>query len=111
LSADLNKTRHVVLVSGATAFSLLGDQVLYAVLPVLYQDLGLTAVQAGILLSANQWIHLFTSELAHTNTVAGCAMCAARSLGLVLRALKHAFGRKSPAPTPRHRPAAHPACR
>ena len=54
----MNKTRSVVLVSGATAFSLLGDQVLYAVLPVLYQDLGLTAIQVGILLSANRWIRL-----------------------------------------------------
>ncbi len=55
----------VVLISTATAFSLLGDQVLYAVLPVLYQDLGLTALQVGVLLSANRWIRLLTNSLAH----------------------------------------------
>jgi len=39
--------------------------VLYAVLPVLYQDLGLAAIEVGILLSANRWIRLLTNELAH----------------------------------------------
>lgn len=55
----------VVLVGAATAFSLLGDQVLYAVLPVYYADLGLTAFEVGVLLSANRWIRLFTNSLAH----------------------------------------------
>ncbi len=54
-----------MLISAATAFSLLGDQVLYAVLPIVYDDLGLAAIEVGILLSANRWIRLFTNELAH----------------------------------------------
>jgi len=58
-------------VSGATAFSLLGDQVLYAVVPVMYAELGLSTLQVGILLSANRWVRLLTNELAHR--IAGSA--------------------------------------
>jgi len=57
--------RRVVFVAGATAFSLLGDQALYAVLPVYYGSLGLSAIEVGILLSANRWIRLLTNDLAH----------------------------------------------
>lgn len=59
------RTRTLYFVSAATALSLLGDQVLYSVLPVYYAQLGLSAVQVGILLSANRWVRLFTNELAH----------------------------------------------
>ncbi len=55
----------VVAISAATAFSLLGDQMLYAVLPVYFADLGLTGIQVGIILSANRWIRLATNHLAH----------------------------------------------
>ena len=55
----------LVPLSAATAFSLLGDQVLYSVLPVYYQELGISAVQVGILLSINRWIRLITNPLAH----------------------------------------------
>ncbi|MDH3642615.1 MAG: hypothetical protein OES38_10995, partial [Gammaproteobacteria bacterium] len=61
----LERNRSVAFIAAATAFSLLGDQVLYAVLPVYYEDLGLTPIQVGILLSANRWIRLVTNELAH----------------------------------------------
>ena len=57
--------RSTWLIGLATAFSLLGDQVLYSVLPVYYADLGITPVQVGILLSANRWVRLVTNELAH----------------------------------------------
>lgn len=59
------RTRTLYFVSAATALSLLGDQVLYSVLPVYYAQLGLSAVQVGILLSANRWVRLVTNELAH----------------------------------------------
>jgi len=65
---DLPRGRYRVtvgLVGGATAFSLLGDQALYAVLPVYLDQLGLSAIQVGILLSANRWIRLLTNHLAH----------------------------------------------
>ena len=55
----------VVAISAATAFSLLGDQMLYAVLPAYYDQLGLTAIEVGILLSANRWIRLVTNQMAH----------------------------------------------
>ena len=57
--------RTVTCVGAATAFSLLGDQMLYAVLPVYYESLGLTALQVGIVLSANRWIRLLTNSLAY----------------------------------------------
>ena len=38
---------------------------LYAVLPVYFEDFGLTAIQVGILLSANRWIRLVTNHVAH----------------------------------------------
>ena len=57
--------RPVVFIGLATAFSLLGDQALYAVLPVYYGSLGLSAIEVGILLSANRWIRLWTNDLAH----------------------------------------------
>src|SRR5262245_66169804 len=55
----------VIAISAATAFSLLGDQMLYAVLPAYYAKLGLTGIQVGILLSANRWIRLLTNHVAH----------------------------------------------
>ncbi len=60
--------RTVTFISIATAFSLLGDQALYAVLPVLYENLGLVAIEVGILLSVNRWIRLLSNELAHRAT-------------------------------------------
>jgi predicted MFS family arabinose efflux permease len=60
--------RPVLLVSAATAASLLGDQVLYSVLPVYYASLGLAPIQVGILLSANRWVRLATNHLAHVLT-------------------------------------------
>jgi MFS family permease len=54
----------VVLSALATAFSLLGDMAVYAILPVYYNELGLTEIHVGILLSANRWIRIFTNHLA-----------------------------------------------
>ncbi|CAN5626492.1 MFS transporter [soil metagenome] len=60
--------RWVVAVSCAVAASILGDSLLYAVLPTIYEDLGLQAFMVGILLSANRFVRLLT------NTVAGWTM-------------------------------------
>ena len=60
--------RRVVLVAAAVAFALLGDQALYAVLPVCFEELGLTPFQVGVLLSANRWIRLFTNQVAERLT-------------------------------------------
>lgn len=48
----------------ATALSLLGDQALYALLPLHFESLGLAPIHVGILLSANRWIRLLTNHLA-----------------------------------------------
>jgi MFS family permease len=60
----LKPSRGVWFVSLATASSLLGDQMLYAVLPTIYVDLGLQPYQVGILLSANRIVRLVTNHLA-----------------------------------------------
>ncbi len=58
--------RPVLFVSTATAFSLLGDSVLYAVLPVpaYHHALGLAPIHVGLLLSVNRWIRMITNHLA-----------------------------------------------
>lgn len=56
--------RWVVAVSIAVAASILGDSLLYAVLPTIYDDLGLQAFMVGILLSANRFVRLVTNSLA-----------------------------------------------
>ncbi len=53
----------VILVSLAVAFSLLGDQALYAILPGNFESLGLSEVHVGLLLSANRWIRLLTNHV------------------------------------------------
>ncbi len=60
--------RSVILVASAVAFSLLGDQALYAILPTYFKELGLMPFQVGILLSINRWIRLFTNHLAERLT-------------------------------------------
>jgi len=60
--------RSVILVAAAIAFSLLGDQALYSVLPIHFQKLGLMPFQVGVLLSVNRWIRLLTNHLAEKLT-------------------------------------------
>ncbi|RKX74907.1 MAG: hypothetical protein DRP87_15825 [Spirochaetes bacterium] len=55
----------VILIALAIAFSLFGDQALYAVLPTSFEKLGLLPIHVGILLSANRWIRLLTNIFAH----------------------------------------------
>ena len=69
-------SRPVLFVGLATAFSLLGDQTLYAVLPTYYTELGLLPYQVGLLLSLNRGIRLFTNQLAER-------ACRRYSLGLL----------------------------
>jgi MFS family permease len=66
--ATSGRTSTVWLIGIATAFSLLGDQTLYSVLPIFFEDLGLRPFEVGIILSANRWIRLGTNELAHRQT-------------------------------------------
>lgn len=54
--------KSVTLAAGATAFSLLGDQALYAILPTYYLELGLLPIQVGILLAANRFVRVFINH-------------------------------------------------
>ena len=54
----------VVFIALATAFSLLGDQMLYSVLPTHYAEIGLMPYQVGVILSVNRWVRLITNTLA-----------------------------------------------
>lgn len=69
--------RPVLLVSLATASSLLGDQLLYSVLPTYYVELGLVPYQVGLLLSVNRFVRLVTNHLAE-------AVCRRFSPGMLL---------------------------
>lgn len=69
--------RPVLLVSLATASSLLGDQLLYSVLPTYYAQLGLVPYQVGLLLSANRFVRLITNHLAEV-------VCRRYNLGMLL---------------------------
>ena len=60
----MQSSRAVVFVALATAFSLLGDQMLYAVLPVHYAAFGLMPYQVGLILSVNRWVRLVANTLA-----------------------------------------------
>lgn len=56
--------RSLVWVSIAVALSLLGDQMLYAVLPVVHEAAGIPVTAIGLLLSANRIVRLVTNSLA-----------------------------------------------
>lgn len=54
----------ILLIGLATALVLPGDSLLYAVLPTYFEQLGLTPIQVGILLSANRWVRLVSNHFA-----------------------------------------------
>ncbi|MDA0746709.1 MAG: MFS transporter [bacterium] len=86
----MRPSRSVVLIALATAFSLLGDQTLYAVLPTYYTQIGLLPYQVGLILSVNRWIRLLTNHLAerlcrkHSLTL---LLCLALALGAITTAI------------------------
>jgi MFS family permease len=52
-----------VLISVVVALSLLGDQLLYAVLPVMHEAMGIPVTAVGLILSANRLVRLVTNSL------------------------------------------------
>ena len=60
----MQSSRAVVFIALATAFSLLGDQMLYAVVPTHYAAFGLMPYQVGLILSVNRWVRLVANTLA-----------------------------------------------
>ncbi len=55
--------RSLVLISIVVALSLLGDQLLYAVLPVMHEAMGIPVTAVGLILSANRLVRLVTNSL------------------------------------------------
>jgi MFS family permease len=56
--------KRVLAVSTVMALALLGDSLLYVVLPLHAPALGLSAFQVGVLLSANRWVRMLTNTAA-----------------------------------------------
>ena len=56
--------RRLLAVSAASATAILGDSLLYAVLPVVWPQLGLELALVGVLLSINRWVRLVTNSFA-----------------------------------------------
>jgi len=56
--------RKVIFIGIAIAFSLLGDQAMYAILPIYFKEIGLVPIHVGLILSANRWIRLLTNHIA-----------------------------------------------
>ena len=61
---SLRAYRSVGFAGIAIACSLAGDMAIYTVLPIIYLDIGLTALQVGIILAANRFIRILTNPLA-----------------------------------------------
>lgn len=59
--AGLASNGLVVAVSGTVAFAIMGDSLLYGILPLAAEDLGLLPQQVGLLLSANRLIRLLSN--------------------------------------------------
>ena len=55
-------TALVLVVSGAVGFAIMGDSLLYAILPLAAGELGLSPQQVGLLLSANRLVRLFSNS-------------------------------------------------
>ena len=56
--------RWILVVSIATGAAITGDSLLYAVLPVIWDDLGLTAGMVGVILSINRFVRMVTNPIA-----------------------------------------------
>ncbi len=54
-------TALVLVVSGAVAFAIMGDSLLYAILPLSAGELSISPQQVGLLLSANRLVRLFSN--------------------------------------------------
>jgi len=76
-NADSPSRGHFILISAVVAITLLGDALLYGVLPAHPQDFAVAVWQVGILLSANRFVRIVTNEIAgrlrHTHRNSGRA--------------------------------------
>jgi hypothetical protein len=63
-TVDRDERMRFILVSAVVALSLLGDALLYALLPAKPGAFGVRIWQVGVLLGTNRFIRLVTNELA-----------------------------------------------
>lgn len=63
--------RPIISISVITALALLGDSLLYSLLPLYAGTLGLSTFMVGLLLSANRWVRLVTNSLASARSLGG----------------------------------------
>ena len=77
-----NGWRAVIGSSTVMSLALLGDALLYAVLPVYAEDFGLTLPWVGVMLSANRFVRVFTYGVIArlTNAIGVRHMCVAAAL-------------------------------
>ena len=77
--------RAVALSGAVIGLGLLGDTLIYAVLPLYHEEFGLSLAMVGVLLSLNRWVRLLAnSAMAHLGERVGprtlmvsAAVCAA----------------------------------
>ena len=76
------------------AFGMMGDGLLYAVLPLYHQDFGLSLAMVGVLLSLNRWVRLIAnSAVAHLGERLGPhALMIAAAIGSVVSTTLYGLG-------------------
>ena len=86
--------RTVIASSSIMSLALLGDALLYAVLPVYAEHFGLTLVWVGIMLSANRIVRVFAyGAIARlTNSVGVRNMCIAAAIAATLSTAMYGIG-------------------
>lgn len=78
--------RSVALSGAVIGLGLLGDTLIYAVLPLYHAEFGMSLAMVGVLLSLNRWVRLFAnSAVAHIGERVGArALMIAAAVGSVL---------------------------
>ena len=89
-----NGWRAVIGSSTVMSLALLGDALLYAVLPVYAEDFGLTLPWVGVMLSANRFVRVFTYGVIArlTNAIGVRHMCVAAALLATISTALYGFG-------------------
>lgn len=86
--------RSVVTASSVLAFALLGDALIYAVLPVYAESFGVSLAMVGILLSANRFVRVFAygAVAALTYKVGSRRMCIVAAILAVVSTALYGIG-------------------
>lgn len=89
-----NGWRAIIGASSIMSLALLGDALLYAVLPVYAEDFGLTLPWVGVMLSANRVVRVFAyGLLARLTQIAGMRrMCILAAITATISTTLYGFG-------------------